>query len=94
MRRIPVLIASAAINASTSPAVATEKDVDASWAHSAMVHSQAANATDNEKACRAYAASSYESVMLRQAAAIRVDGERMLLVLDTVINALSTTCWR
>ena len=89
MRRIAVLIVSAAINASTIPAVAAEKDVDASWARSAMVHSQAASATDNEKACRAYAASFYESVMLRQAAAIRVDGARTLLMLDTVINAFN-----
>jgi hypothetical protein len=96
MRRIAVLIATAAINASTIPAGAAEKDVDASRARSAMVHSQAANATDNEKACRAYAASFYESVMLRQAAAIRVDVDRTLLVLDTVINAfndlLATKC--
>jgi hypothetical protein len=93
MRRIAVFIASAAINATTIPAVAAEntsnKDVDASRARSPMVHSQAANATDTEKTCRAYAASFYESVMLRQAAAIRVDGERTLLVLDTVINAFN-----
>jgi hypothetical protein len=92
MRRTAVLIASALINASTSPGLAAEntsnKDVDASRALSVMVHSQATNATDNEKACRAYVASSYES-MMRQAAAIRVDRERMLLVLDTVINAFN-----
>jgi hypothetical protein len=55
-----------------------------------------ANAADKEKACRAYAASFYESVMLRQAAANRVDGERVLAVLDSAINAfndlLATKC--
>jgi hypothetical protein len=102
MRRAAVLIASAAINVSTIPAVAAEntsnRDVDASQARSAMVLSQADNATDNEKACRAYAASFYESVMLRQAAAGRVDGRRVLTALDSVINAfndlLATKCGR
>jgi hypothetical protein len=100
MRRILALIVSAAINTSTIPAVAAEftsnKDMDASRALSATVHSQPANAADNEKTCRAYAASFYESVVLRQAAANRVDGERVLAVLDSVINAfkdlLATKC--
>jgi len=91
MRRVAVLIASAAINVSTIPAVAAEntsnRDVDASQARSAMVLSQADNAADNEKAFRAYyAASFYESVLLRQAAAGRVDGTRVLTALDSVIN--------
>ena len=93
MRRITVLIASAAINASTIPALAAEctsnKNIDASHTGWATVHSQPANVTDNDKACRAYAASFYESVMLRQAAARRVDGERVLMVLDSVINAFN-----
>ena len=100
MRRIAVLIASAAINASTIPAVAAEftsnKDIDASRARRATVHSQPANAADNEKTCRAYAASFYESVMLRQAAAGRGDGAWVLTALDSVINAfndlLATKC--
>jgi hypothetical protein len=94
MRRIPVLIVSAAINASTIPAVAAEytsnKDI---WG---TVQSQSADAADKEKACHAYAASFYESVMRRQAAATR--GERVLVVLDSVINAfndlLATKCSR
>ena len=98
MRRIAVLIASAAINASTIPAVAAEhasnKDIDA--ARAVTVQSQPVNAADNEKTCRAYAASFYESVVLRQAAAGRVDGERVLAALDSVINAfndlLATKC--
>jgi hypothetical protein len=41
------------------------KDANAARAVSATVHSQPANAADNEKTCRAYAASFYRSVMLR-----------------------------
>ena len=91
MRRIAVLIASAAINASTIPAVAAEftsnNAIDASRAPLATVRT--ASAADKEKTCRAYAASFYESVMMRQAAASRVDGARVLAVLDTVINAFN-----
>ena len=98
MRRIAVLIAAAAIYASTIPAVAAEhtsnKDIDA--ARAVTVQSQPVNAADNEKTCRAYAASFYESVVLRHAAAGRVDGERVLAALDSVINAfndlLATKC--
>ena len=93
MRRITVLIASALINASASPGRAAEptlnKDVNPALAVSATVHGKAANAADNEKTCRAYAASFYESVMLRQAAAGRVDGARVLTALDSVINAFN-----
>jgi hypothetical protein len=93
MRRIIVLIASATINASTIPAVASEctsnKDIDASRTRWAKQRSQPANAADSEKIFRAYAASFYESVRLRQAAAKRVDGERYLAVLDSEINAFN-----
>ena len=100
MRGIPVLIASALINASTIPGLAAEstlnKDVNPAPAVSATVHGKPVNAADNEKTCRAYAASFYESVMLRQAAASRVDGARVLTALDSVINAfndlLATKC--
>jgi hypothetical protein len=100
MRRITVLIASAAINASTIPAVASEctlsNDIDASRARWATVRSQPANATDNVRTCRAYAASFYESVTLRQAAARCVDRERNLAALDSEIKAfndlLATKC--
>jgi len=92
MRRITVLIASALINASTLSGLAAEstlnKDVNAARAVSATVHSTA-NAVDNEKTCRAYAASFYKSVMLRQAAADRVDGAWLLTALDSVINAFN-----
>ena len=100
MRRVAVLIASAAINASTVPAVAAEctsnKDIDASCTRWATVESQPANAAEKEKSCRAYAASFYQSVMLRQVATQRVDGARVLAALDSVINAfndlLATKC--
>jgi hypothetical protein len=100
MRRITVLIASALINASTIPGLAPEstlnKDVNPARAVSATVHSKPANAADNEKTCRAYAASFYESVLMRQAAANRVEGARALAVLNTVIDAfndlLATRC--
>ena len=100
MRRITVLIASALINASTIPGLAAEstlnKDVNPARAVSASVHSKPANVADNEKTCRAYAASFYESVMLRQAAAGRGDGAWVLTALDSVINAfndlLATKC--
>jgi hypothetical protein len=98
MRRIIVLIASIAIIASI-PAVAAEytnKDINASRTRLATVSSQQANAANNEKACRAYAASFYESVTLRQAAAKYADGERTLALLDSVVNAfndlLATKC--
>ena len=93
MRRIAVLIASAAINASTIPALAAEctsiKDVGYSRALCASVQRQPANVADNEQICRAYAASFYESVMLRQASASRVDGAPVLAALDSVINAFN-----
>jgi hypothetical protein len=100
MRRVTVLIVSALINASTIPGLAAEstfnKDIDAARAISATVQSKFANATDNEKTCRAYAASFYKSVMLRQAAAGRVDGAWLLTAIDSVTNAfndlLATKC--
>jgi hypothetical protein len=100
MRRITVLIASALISVSTIPGLAAEsrlnKDVSPARVVSATVHSKPANAADNEKICRAYAASFYESAMLQQAAAGRVDSARVLTAIDSVINAfkdlLATKC--
>ena|SRR5215468_5944498 len=93
MRRILVLIASAAINMSTLPAVAAEctsiKDIDASRSRWVTLRSQSAKEADKEKACRAYAASFYESVTLRQAAVTCPAGERNLVVLDSEINAFN-----
>jgi hypothetical protein len=100
MRRISILIASAVIHASISPSLAAEctanKDIDTFCKRWPTVQSQSANAGDKEKSCRAYAASFYESVMLRHVAASRVDGARVLASLDSVIDAfndlLATKC--
>jgi hypothetical protein len=100
MRRLIVLIASVAIYASAIPAIASEcasnKDVDASRARWEMLRSRPAKAADRDKTCRAYAASFYESVTLRQAAAKCPDGQRILPSLDSEINAfndlLATKC--
>jgi hypothetical protein len=99
MRRIPVLIASALINAATIPGLAAEsapnKEVDAARAVSVTVQGKSANAADNEKTCRAHAASFYESEMRRQAA-YRAGGAQMLTAVHSVINAfndlLATKC--
>ena len=98
MRRIFVFIASAAINASTIPAVAAEcasiKDIDASRSRWELLRSQPDKAADRERACSAFAASFYESVTLRQAVANC--GGRNLAALDFEINAfndlLATKC--
>ena len=90
MRRITVLVVSALINASIIPALAAptlNKDVFVARAVSASVHSKPDNAADNEKTCRAYAASYYESAVLRQIAAGRADGARLLTAVQSVINA-------
>jgi hypothetical protein len=103
MTRMAILIASAVINAATIPAVASEcgsaKDIDASRARWATVRTQPAKTTDNETACRAYAASFYESVKLRQEAALcsrDTDQARNLIILDSEIDAfnnlLATRC--
>lgn len=93
MRRITVLIASALINASTISGLAAEftsnNDVTAARSVWASVHSKPANAADDEKTCRDYAASFYNSVTLRQAAADRVEGAWLLTAVDSVINAFS-----
>jgi hypothetical protein len=60
MRKIALLIASALINASTIPAVGSEcmstRHLDASRARWTTLLSQPANAVDQDKTCRAYAA--------------------------------------
>jgi hypothetical protein len=93
MRRMISLVASAAINAFMIPAVAAEcasnKDIDAARTRWATLRSHRANAVDDEKTCRAYAASFYESVRLRQAAAGCVDHEGNLAVLDSEVNAFN-----
>ena len=93
MRRIVVLIASAAINASAIPAVAAEctsiKVIDTSRSRWEMLRSQPAKDADKEKTCRAYAILFYEAVTLRQVATTCTAGERNLAVLDFEINAFN-----
>jgi hypothetical protein len=93
MRGLIALIASAAINAFTIPALASEcapnKDIDAFRSHWATLRSQRVNAADMDKTCRAYAASFYESVTLRQAVAKCAGSERNLSVLDFEVNAFN-----
>lgn len=93
MRRILALIASAAINASTIPAVAADctsvKEIDASRSRWELLRTQADKVADKEKICRVYAASFYESVTLRQAAANCVDGGRAMVTLDSEINVFN-----
>ena len=63
--------------------------------HWAAVRSQLSKATDHEAACRVYAASFYESVTTRQAAA-GCTGSADITALDSEINAfnelLATRC--
>ncbi|NEV01196.1 hypothetical protein [Bradyrhizobium uaiense] len=100
MRRIAVVVASAALNAFTIPAVATEctsiRDIDASRSRWELLRSQPARDADKEKICRAYATSFYESVTLRQVEARCAGGGRNFVVLDSEINAfndlLATKC--
>ena len=93
MRRITVLAASVLINASTILGLAalstSNKDIDPPLPVSTTLHGKPANVADNEKTCLAYAASFHESMMLRQAAAGRVDVAWVLTAIDFVINALN-----
>jgi hypothetical protein len=96
MMKLAVLLASAAINASTVPALASEcasaKDIEASRTRWTTVRTQPAKTADNDTNCRAYAASFYESVTLRQAAALcsrDADRARNLSVLDSEIDAFN-----
>ena len=100
MRRLAVLIASAAMNVSTIPVLASEcavdRDIDAYRTRWAAVRSKYANAGDKEKICRTYAVLFHEFVMLRQTAASCAQGGRNLALLDSEIDAfndlLATKC--
>jgi hypothetical protein len=90
VKRIAVLIASAAINVSTISAVTAECTSNKEFcARRAAVQGEQADAVSKEKTCRAYAASFYESVTLQQMAAQRVDGAQGLAALDSVVNAVN-----
>ena len=100
MRRAAVLIVLVAINASTIAAVASEctavKDIDGFRSRWELLRSQSVKSENKEKMCRAYAASFYESVTLRDAAARCAYGGQNLAVLDSEINSfnslLATKC--
>ena len=99
MIRLAILLTSATINASTVPAAAAQCASPTAIAtvrtHWAAVRSQLDKATDHEAACRAYAASFYQSVTTRQAAA-GCTGDADITALDADINAfndlLATKC--
>ena len=101
--KLAVLLASAVINVATIPVLASEcasaSDIDVARARWATVRTQPAKTADNQTTCRAYAASFYESVTLRQATALcnrDMDQARHLVVLDSEIDAfnnlLATKC--
>ena len=103
MTRLAALFASAVISVSTIPAPASEcgstKDIDASRARWTTMRAQLAKTAHTETNCRAYAASFYESVTLRHAAALcerSAEQARNLVVLDSEIDAfnnlLATKC--
>jgi hypothetical protein len=99
MIRFAILLTSATINASTVPAAASQcaspTAIAAIRTHWAAVRSQLSKATDHEAACRAYAASFYESVTTRQAAA-GCTGGADISALDSEIDGfnelLATKC--
>jgi len=99
MIRLAILLTSATINAFTVPAAASQcaspTAIAAIRTHWAAVRSQLNRATDHEAACRAYAASFYESVTTRQAAA-GCTGDADITALGSEINSfndlLATRC--
>jgi hypothetical protein len=97
MTRSTVFLVSAVINISTLPALASEcpspGDIAASRTRWATVRSQLVRASDNETSCRAYAASFYESVTLRQVVAKcapAADHDRSLAALDSEVDSFNT----
>ena len=99
MIRLAILLTSATINASTVPTAASPctspTAISATRMHWAAVRRQFSKVTDRETACRAYAASFYDSVTTRQAAA-GCTGDADITALDSEINAfnelLATRC--
>ncbi|OKO73774.1 hypothetical protein AC630_27920 [Bradyrhizobium sp. AS23.2] len=96
MARLALLLTSIAANAMPIPALASDcvstSEIAASRAHWATVRNQPVAASENEKACRAFAVSFYESVTTRQAAATCIrsnDRQRDLAALDLEIEAFN-----
>ena len=103
MKRVAALIVSAVINVSTLPVAASDctstGEIAVSRSRWAAVRSLSLKASDNDANCRAYAASFYESVTLRQFAAKcprDADTDRKLAALDSEVNTfnelLATRC--
>jgi hypothetical protein len=103
MIRFAIFFIVMAINVSTIPALASQcassKEIGASLARWAAIRRQFVNATDHQMACRVFAASFYESVVARQAAAICVgDADRYLDIgainseIDAFNNLLAAKC--
>jgi hypothetical protein len=90
MIRLAILLTSATINASTIQAAASPcvsaSDIAATRTHWATIRSRFSKTTDYDAACRAYAASFYELVTTRQAAAGCNDD---VGALDSEINAFN-----
>ena len=99
MIRLAILLTSATINASVLPAAASQcaspTAIAAIRTHWAAVRGQLDKAVDHEAACRAYAASFYESVTTRQAIA-GCTGNADVTTLDSEISEfndlLATRC--
>jgi membrane protein insertase Oxa1/YidC/SpoIIIJ len=99
MIRLAILLTTATVNAYTVPAAAAQCTSTTAIAtirtHWAAVRSQLSKATDQEAACRAYAASFYESVTARQAAT-GCTADADISGIDADINAfndlLATKC--
>jgi hypothetical protein len=91
-----IFLASLAVELSTMPALALQcaspSEITASRTRWAAVRKQLVNTTNQEMACRVFAASFYESVITRQAAVTCArDADRNLEIstLDSEINAFN-----
>jgi len=96
MQKWTILSAFAAVAISLSPSVASEctstSDVNALRARWATVRSQPVSSVNTKEACRAFATSLYESVVVRLTATMcphNVSKQRTLALLDSDINAFN-----
>ena len=94
MTKIVVLLSSAVLTVCTIPAVASEcasiTEIAASHTQWTAARVLPVDPADMTKTCRAYAASFYQVVLTRQAAAICGVGRRRdLAILDSEINAFN-----
>ena len=93
MNKILAFIASAMINGSMIPAVASEcssaKEIDVARARWAILRHETVSAADKENICRTYASSFYETVTLRQITIKCADRVQVLGTLDFEIDAFN-----